>query len=119
MASYEAHGFGLWLTKLKNGEMPIGVCGLLKRETLDHVDIGIAFLPAFTGNGYAFESCTAVLRYGREVLGIDTIVAVTSVENPRSHRLLDRLGYVFERKIEFGDDKEECRLFVPGSSPRQ
>lgn len=62
MKSYEKFGFGLWLTKLKNDETPIGICGLLKRETLNDIDIGFAFLPQYTGKGYAFEAASATLN---------------------------------------------------------
>src|ERR1700752_686959 len=45
--SYERHGFGLYLAELKESGVPIGICGLLRRESLENVDIGYAFLPAF------------------------------------------------------------------------
>jgi RimJ/RimL family protein N-acetyltransferase len=61
MAMYEQHGFGLFLTALKEGNEPIGMCGLIKRESLPDVDIGFAFLPAFWSRGYALEAATAVM----------------------------------------------------------
>ncbi len=42
LSQYEKNGFGLNLAALKNG-MPIGMCGLIKRDGLDDVDIGFAF----------------------------------------------------------------------------
>ena len=45
--SYDANGFGLYLAELKTNETPIGICGLVKRDTLPHADIGFAFLPAY------------------------------------------------------------------------
>src|SRR6266487_1295485 len=69
--SYERFGFGLYLAELKNGGIPIGICGLLKREALADVDIGFAFLPQFWKKGYAFESATAVMAYGRDIIGIN------------------------------------------------
>ncbi|CAB1064069.1 hypothetical protein D1BOALGB6SA_8860 [Olavius sp. associated proteobacterium Delta 1] len=39
------------MTKLKDGAVPIGICGLLKRESLEDVDAGFAFLPEFRGKG--------------------------------------------------------------------
>src|SRR6185295_1501900 len=38
MASYDQFGFGLYLTELKEPRTPIGMCGLLKRDTLEDVD---------------------------------------------------------------------------------
>jgi RimJ/RimL family protein N-acetyltransferase len=50
IASYQRFGFGLFLVELKNAE-PIGICGLLQRESLADVDIGFAFLPELSGQG--------------------------------------------------------------------
>src|SRR6266478_6993681 len=74
--SYESFGFGLYLAELKNGGIPIGMCGLLKRETLADVDIGFAFLPRFWSQGYALESALAVKAYGLDILGLKRIVAI-------------------------------------------
>src|ERR1700704_4791358 len=56
VASYERFGFGLYLTALKESQVSIGICGLIKRETLEDVDVGFAFLPQFWSKGYAFEA---------------------------------------------------------------
>src|SRR4051812_38489649 len=45
VASYERNGFGLYVVELKDTHVPIGMCGLIKREELPHPDIGFAFLP--------------------------------------------------------------------------
>ena len=55
IAHYEKNGFGLYLVAFKNGT-PIGMCGLIKRDALDDVDMGFAFLPAYRGQGYALEA---------------------------------------------------------------
>ena len=60
---YARLGFGLYLTELKERGVPLGICGLLKRDGLEDVDIGFAFLPRFWAKGYAYESA-AVLAYG-------------------------------------------------------
>lgn len=62
--SYERRGFGLYLVKLRDGAVPIGICGLVKRDALEDVDVGFAFLPAFWSQGYALESASAVMIYG-------------------------------------------------------
>lgn len=98
--SYEQHGFGLYLVRLKEGKTPTGLCGLLKRETLDDVDIGYAFLPEFRGKGYAFESAAAILKYGRTVLHLDRIVAITSPDNLASIKVLEKLGLQFEKNMD-------------------
>src|SRR2546430_1232042 len=78
VAMYERFGFGLYLTERKEDGVPIGICGLVKRESLADVDIGFAFLPKFHGRGYAHESAAAVMEYGKGALGLKRIVAITS-----------------------------------------
>lgn len=109
--SYERFGFGLYLTELKDDGVPIGICGLLKRESLEDVDIGFAFLPQFWRKGYAFESSSAVMTYGRKVVGLNRIVAITSPENDASIKVLEKLGLRFERMIKLSEDEPEIKLF--------
>jgi RimJ/RimL family protein N-acetyltransferase len=96
---YARHGFGLWLVELREGSAPVGLCGLVKRESLPDVDVGFAFLSAHWCNGYAFESATAVVSYARDVLGLRRIVAIASPDNDRSARLLAKLGFRYERRL--------------------
>lgn len=112
IASYERFGFGLFLTELKDASAPIGICGLLKRDTLDDVDIGFAFLPEFCGQGYGFESARATMTYGREELGLKRIVAITSPDNDASIALLEKLGFKFECLTKLTDDAPEVKLFA-------
>jgi RimJ/RimL family protein N-acetyltransferase len=110
--SYERFGFGLYLAALARDGAPIGICGLLKRETLKDVDIGFAFSPAFWGNGYALESASAVMAYGRDTLGLARIVAVSSPDNQRSIKILERLGMRFEQMVRLSEDAAEIKLFA-------
>jgi RimJ/RimL family protein N-acetyltransferase len=112
VASYEQHGFGLYLTVLRESKVPIGICGLLKRESLEDVDIGFAFLPKYWSKGYAFESASAVMDYGRELLGLKRIVAITAPDNDASIRLLEKLGMRFEKMVTLVEDGPESRLFA-------
>jgi RimJ/RimL family protein N-acetyltransferase len=112
VASYAKNGFGLWLVELKAGATPIGICGLLRRDTLPDVDIGFAYLPAFRGLGYAFEAGRATLAHGRAKLGLKRIVAVTLPANAASIRTLAKLGLRFEKMIRLTADAEELQLFA-------
>jgi RimJ/RimL family protein N-acetyltransferase len=112
VASYARHGLGLWLAQLRDGTA-IGMCGLLKRDNLDDIDIGFAYLPAFWGQGYAYEAAAAVMDHGRRVLGIPRIVAIVSPDNAGSIRLLEKIGLVYERRIDFNGDGRETSLYVP------
>lgn len=98
-AMCERLGFGLFLVALRDGGTPIGACGLLKRDWLDDVDIGFAFLPAFRGRGYAHEAAAAMVHHGRTALGLHRIAAIVSEGNVRSRRLLDILGFRFEQMV--------------------
>jgi RimJ/RimL family protein N-acetyltransferase len=112
IASYERFGFGLYLTEVTATRAPIGICGLLKRESLPDVDIGFAFLAPFYRQGYAFESASAVITYGQEVLGQNRILAITSPDNDASIKLLEKLGFKFERVTHLSEDAPEVKLFA-------
>ena len=109
MTSYEKFGFGLYLVALKDTQESVGMCGLLKRDTLDNPDVGFAFLEKFTGRGYAFEAAVEVLAYGKRVLGLTRILAITTKDNTSSIKLLNRLGFEFEKHIMV--NAEELNLF--------
>jgi RimJ/RimL family protein N-acetyltransferase len=97
VAMYARLGFGLYLVELKERGEPIGICGLIKRDTLADIDLGFAFLSRFWGNGYAFESAAAVISHAKKSLGIDRIVAITTPGNLASGNVLRRLGFTLER----------------------
>ena len=113
IASYQQHGFGLYLVTRKTDGLSLGICGLLKRESLSHVDIGFAFLPEFWNKGYAFESASAVMDYGKDVLKLTRIVAITNKDNDASAKLLEKLGLRFDRLIRLSNEQDETRLFSP------
>jgi [ribosomal protein S5]-alanine N-acetyltransferase len=110
VASYRRFGHGLLLVVLRDTQTPIGICGLLKRDTLQDVDVGFAFLPDYRGQGYGFESAAAVMEDGRASLGLGRIVAITDPENVASIRLLEKLGMRFERMIAPPDGSKALRL---------
>ncbi len=112
IASYEKFGFGLWLIEKMPDALPIGICGLLKRDVLDDVDIGYALLPEFCSQGYALESASAVMTYAWEKLGLQRVVAVTNPNNESSIRLLEKMGFHYERMVRFSEDGPEIKLFA-------
>jgi RimJ/RimL family protein N-acetyltransferase len=97
---------------LKSGDTPIGICGVLKRDTLPEPDLGFSLLPAWWSMGYAQEAASAVMRHARGALGVGRILAITSVDNESSIKLLGKLGFGFERMIRLGDDPTELRQFA-------
>lgn len=113
--SYRRHGFGLYLVEEQSNCIPLGMCGLLKRDTLPNVDIGYAFLPEFWSRGYALEAAAAVMNYGKEALKLSRIVAIVTSDNERSIRLLSKLGFSFERMILWPEDGVELKLYTTSS----
>lgn len=113
---YERLGFGLYVTERKADGVRIGICGLLKRESLEDVDLGFANLPGFWGNGYAYEAALAVMAYGRSAFGLERIVAVTSLGNDASVKLLEKLGFRFERMVRLSEDSADVQLFGSDAS---
>jgi RimJ/RimL family protein N-acetyltransferase len=111
-ASHAALGFGLECVELKANGEPIGVCGLLKRDILDEVDVGYAFLPEYWSSGYATEAVTAILRDARNRLGLTRIAALVNNSNSSSIRLLDKLGFSFAGMVSFHEDEPDARMYV-------
>ena len=112
VASYEKFGFGLWMVETRPRATPIGICGLLKREVLEDVDIGYALLPEFWSQGYALESASAVMSYAREKLRATRVLAVVNADNQSSIRLLEKLGFQFERIVRLSENAPEIKLFA-------
>jgi RimJ/RimL family protein N-acetyltransferase len=113
LASYARFGFGLFNVELKQDATAIGLCGLLKRDWLDDVDIGFAFLPAFWSKGYAFESAHAVVEWGRQARGVTRVVGITASHNRGSIRVLEKLGLEPAGTVR-SPEGQESRLFSPG-----
>lgn len=108
-ASYRRYGFGMYRVELKDGT-PIGQCGLIRRDGLDDVDIGFAFLPQYRGLGYAGEAARAVMDWGKNTLALKRIVAIANPANLASIRLLEKLGLRAEGRITLPGDSEELLL---------
>lgn len=100
VAMMAREGFGLWVVERRADGTPIGMCGLIRRDGLNDVDIGFAFLAPFRGQGFAKEAAEGTLRHAHDVLGMSRLIALTSPDNVRSIALLTALGFAFERTRE-------------------
>jgi RimJ/RimL family protein N-acetyltransferase len=109
--SYAKHGFGLYAVTLRTDGAPVGMCGLIKRDELDDVDLGFAFLPGARGQGYAREAAAAVLELARTKHGLARLVAIVAPDNEPSIRLLGDLGFIFERE-HVRDGKDPTDLYA-------
>jgi [ribosomal protein S5]-alanine N-acetyltransferase len=114
--SYELHGHGAYVVVLKESLQPIGLCGLIKRDQFEDVDIGYAFLPEFWSRGFAFESAAAVLEYGLRSLRLPRIIALVSPANADSIKLLKKLGFAFSRFAKMKPDAADIAVYeLPAS----
>jgi RimJ/RimL family protein N-acetyltransferase len=111
MESYETNGFGLYLTLRKDDGAPIGICGLLRRDTLDDVDVGFALVPAFWSQGYASEAAAAVLAFAIDVLELPRVVAVVKPDNDASIRVVEKLGLQYSHMVRLAPGEPELKLF--------
>lgn len=118
LASYAAHGFGLWVMERKDDGMALGLCGLVKRPQLDDVDVGYALLPTFRGAGYAREAVAATLAHAAAAHGLTRLIAVVSPDNAPSRRLLEREGFAFERMVRMAPEEPEILLLALGITNR-
>lgn len=111
ISMYQTHGVGLYMVELKGCLTPIGICGLIKRDSLEEIDIGYGFLPEYFNQGYGYESAQAVMNFGKNELNLQKIVAITTSDNTRCIKLLSRLGLSFVRNIEEPEDQPALRLY--------
>jgi RimJ/RimL family protein N-acetyltransferase len=111
LASYRENDFGLWLVESKGGEK-IGLCGILTRAYLQNPDVGFAFLPEYTGKGFAIEIVKATIQYAMKHWQFEKISAIIIPTNERSINLVERLGFAFVER--FKHENETLLLFTYG-----
>ena len=87
------------------------MCGLVKRDTLPHADIGFALLPHFWNHGYVTEAARAAMLHGQAALGLQTILGITTPRNARSIAVLQKLGLSFVEERSLGDRPEVLKIF--------
>jgi ribosomal-protein-alanine N-acetyltransferase len=112
LAPLRALGFGMYVVELKAGGTAVGLCGLVKRDTLPHPDLGFALLDEHAGQGYAAEAASAVLRHAREALRLPRLLAITTPANERSGRLLLKQGFRLDDGGHISATGERLNLYV-------
>ncbi len=109
-ASYARDGYGLWLVELRDSGELIGMCGIVRRDTLPAPDIGYALLPRHWSKGYAVEACSAVRDHAMHTLGLPQLLAIVAPGNTASVKVLDRIGLRFQETVRLGED--DLQLFA-------
>jgi RimJ/RimL family protein N-acetyltransferase len=111
--SYETYGFGFYKLHLKEeNNKSIGTCGLIKRDTLEDVDIGFALLPEYEGKGFGYEASLAIMELAKHEFNLERLVAITLSSNPNSIKLLEKLGMTYEKTVKPFENDEELMLFA-------
>lgn len=90
---FKENGWGTYLVTLRSDGSPIGTVGLYLRDQLDHPDFGYALLPKYAGKGYATEASQCYLKELETTLDLSMVLAIVQHDNPRSHRVLEKLGF--------------------------
>ncbi|MGR5520121.1 GNAT family N-acetyltransferase [Vibrio sp. PNB22_4_2] len=103
-------GVSLLVVETKDDNQPIGICGLVKRDTLTALDIGYGYLPTAYGKGYAIEAAKAVVKFARDGMNIENLVAITKNDNIRSISLLKKLGFQYQRVEQQYDNGRTLQL---------
>ena len=109
--SYQLHGHGLYLVVLKDSLQPVGICGLLRRDQFPDADLGYAFLPEFWSQGFAYESASAVLDYGKRTLKLSKIIALVSPANSPSIKLLEKLGFTYSEQVKMEPSGSDAAVY--------
>ncbi|AKU24095.1 GNAT family N-acetyltransferase [Massilia sp. MB5] len=104
-------GYSLYLVERSSDGVPVGLCGLIKRDALPDADIGYAIWPEYWGEGYAYEAAAAVVLHARDSIGLVRLLGITSPQNLRSNNLLKKLGLSFVRVVRFKDDGSDTNLY--------
>jgi RimJ/RimL family protein N-acetyltransferase len=112
LASYHHYGFGLYLVELKEDHTPVGMTGLIKRKGLEEVDLGFAFLPEYTGQGYAYEAASAVKEYALTTLKLPRVAAITTEKNEHAISLLNKIGLHHEKMVQLPGSDTEFMYFI-------
>ena len=95
------YGFGSWILREADGDRLVGRAILrhLFLEGSDEVEVGYSLFPEFWGRGLATEIARACMSFGREVLKLPSIVALTLPANARSQRVLRKVGLEYQREV--------------------
>ena len=111
MDSYAENGFGRFAVRSKTSKLLIGMCGFLRQD--EEIDFGYRYSAETWGKGIGYEAANKVLNYGLEHLKLKKICAGVAIENIPSIKILEKLGFEFEKN--FFVDQTKAARYVIGS----
>ena len=112
LASYAANGFGLWAVVHRQTGRLLGMCGLIRRPDVPHVDVGYALMPEARGLGYAAEAAAAARAYGLDVLALPRVVGFIDPANRASARVLQAIGLHSQGMVALPGIEGDTELFA-------
>jgi RimJ/RimL family protein N-acetyltransferase len=95
---WEREGFGYWVFYDGQTGAAVGRGGLGSSEF--GVEVGWAVGPDQRGRGYATEIGAAAIGVAFDLMGLTSVVAYTEPDNDASRRVMDKLGFEYEREVE-------------------
>lgn len=90
-----------WLIALKQTGQLIGRCGCGTLEGSNEAEVIYTLGKPYWGHGYGTEATRAVIRYSLEHFPWDPITACIFPANVGSRRVLEHLGFVYERDVDY------------------
>jgi ribosomal-protein-alanine N-acetyltransferase len=102
---WDAHGFGYWMFFDRESGAPVARGGPRTAHVggQDEVEIAWAVAPERWGQGYATELGAAAVRVAFADLGLASVVAYTTPDNRASLRVMEKLGFEYERDVVHAD----------------
>lgn len=117
---YGLMGFGVWTLVRKEDMRVIGRAGYSVRNGFDEAELGFLVGKEFQRQGYCMEALRAIMDYGRDVLGFDSVQTLVKAENAVSIHICEKLGFkkIGEVNVEeniYGDEyKDGQRVSLGG-----
>jgi [ribosomal protein S5]-alanine N-acetyltransferase len=96
---WDRNGFGYWMWFDRARGAPVGRGGLGPAEFdgQPEVEVGWLVAPERWGDGLATEIGAAAVAVAFDTLGLDDVVAFTMTTNLASRRVMEKLGFVYEK----------------------
>ncbi len=91
---YSLYGFGMWTVVEKTSGLVIGRAGISMRDGYEEPELGFIIGVPWQRKGYAYEVCSAILKYAKKELGFDKAISFVMEENKASIELCKKLGFL-------------------------
>lgn len=101
LGNLENDNWRRWVILLKETDELIGTCLIYFNEEENNWDISYNLGKAYWGKGYATEAMNRVMEFATNELAIKECIAIHAIENPESGRVIQKLGFKYEKDVPF------------------